>query len=176
MARRRYRRYRRRRAKWSPNLQVLRGSGIAPSINTAPDNGTFADFITIAQNNTTTSQNSISQIFTVKNIEVSAELESNSSVQNIEYYIMFVPEGYSLSKNLPEVHTEWIMAYKYIGSPITPGGSTTSNAQPPKIRTRLSRKLNTGDQIVFIIRGLNNSTQQELVSYHGLVRWWTKAN
>lgn len=175
MARRRYRRYRRRRAKWSPNLQVLRGSGIAPSINTAPDNGTFADFITIAQNNTTTSQNSISQIFTVKNVEVSAELESNGSVQNVEYYIMFVPEGYALAKNLPEVHTEWIMAYKYIGTPLS-SGAAISNAQPPKIRSRLSRKLNTGDQIVFIIRGLNTSSTQESVFYHGLVRWWTKAN
>lgn len=174
MARRRYRRfYKRRSGKWSPNLQVLRGEGTAPATET------FADFITIAQNNTSTSQNSIAQVFTVKNVEVSAELEATGSIQNVEYYIMFVPEGYALSADLPEVHTEWIMAYKYIGTPVnstgTVGGAVLSNAQPPKIRTRLSRKLNTGDQIVFIIRGYNTTSQQP-VYYHGLVRWWTKAN
>lgn len=173
MARRRYRRYRRRRARWSPNLQVIRSEG------TAPANNTFSDYITIAQNNSTTSDSTVAQIYTVKNIEVSAEVEGTGSLQNVEYYIMYVPESYPLSETLPEKHTEWIMAYKYIGTPVnstgTVGGAVLSNAQPPRIRTRLSRKLNTGDQIIFIVRGYNTTSQQP-VYYHGLIRWWTKAN
>jgi hypothetical protein len=173
MAKRRYRRYRRKTTRWSSNLVRMLGNGNAPA---ASD---FVDFYTIAQNNTQTSSSGTSQTFTVKNIEVSAQLEGSSVLSNIEYYIMFVPEGYPLANNLPEQHSEWIMAYKFIGTPLASIGTNaaiTSNAQPPRIKTRLSRKLNSGDQVVFIIRGVNSSSNELPVVWSGLLRWWTKAN
>ena len=171
---RRRRFYRRRGTRWSPNLTRIRGDG------TAPANSPFADSITIAQNNTATSNNSISQAFTVKNIEVSAQLEADSTggnnVENIEYYIMFVPQGYAISANLPEDHPEWIMNYKYIGSAFSYSSLSDSNAQVPRIKTRLSRKLQTGDSVIFLIRGVNRNSTDVGVLWNGLVRWWTKAN
>lgn len=170
-----YRRYRRKLGKWSPNIQRISQSG------NAPNNSVFSDFVTIAQNNTSTSSTTISQIFTVKNIEVSAQLEAGTpnAIENLEYYIMYVPQGYLLDANLPFAHPEWIMAYKYIGTPIAETNPlpTQSNAQTPRVKTRLSRKLNTGDSIVFMITGRNATTQGDVsVRYNGLVRWWTKAN
>lgn len=170
-----YRRFRRRLGKWSPNIRRISLSG------TAQANSVFSDFVTIAQNNTVTSPTTISQIFTVKNVEVSAQLSADvpDAIENLEYYIMYVPQGFGLDANLPFAHPEWIMAYKFIGTPIAEGTSvpSTSNAQVPRIKTRLSRKLNTGDTIVFMITGRNAITTDSInVRYTGLIRWWTKAN
>lgn len=173
MARYRRRRYRRKTARWAPNLTRLRGEG------TAPANSNFADSITIAQNNTTTSNTTIAQTYTVKNIEVSAQLEvsaGGNNLENIEYYIMFVPQGYAIGADLPEVHPEWIMNYKFIGTAYDYSAVSSSNAQVPRIKTRLSRKLQSGDSVIFLIRGYNRNTSEVGVLYNGLCRWWTKAN
>ena len=179
MARRRYRRYRRARGKWAANIQRISGSG------TVSANSPFVDYVTIAQN-PEQEDTAVSQIFRVKNIEIACQLESAyPQIENIEYYIMYVPEGYPLpeDRSLPIKHPEWIMAYKFIGNGTNSFGSTSSspyvsneNAQVPKVKTRLTRKLQTGDQIVFIICGVNNSTSNSSIVYNGLLRWWTKAN
>lgn len=154
-------------------MSKIHGNGSAPS------NSDFMDTVTIAQNNTATSASSITQVFTVKNIEVASQIEADQQagvrIENIEYYIIFVPQGYGISYSLPEDHPEWIMAYKYVGSAFNYSATSTSNAQVPKIKTRLARKLNSGDSIIFMIRGHNYSTSTA-VEYSGLVRWWTKAN
>lgn len=171
MAKRRYRRYRRRRGRWSSNIQSLRLSGVAESED-------FGDSYTIAQN-PVQSNTTVSQQYTVKNIEITGQIESNAqanyNVENIQYYIIYVPEGYPISLDLPYSHPEWIMAYKYIGqSALT---TVTSNYyQPPRIKTRLSRRLNTGDSIIFMYRGTNTTGGNVPIRFNGLVRWWTKAN
>lgn len=174
MAKRRYRRYRRSRGRWSANIQRIRSTGEA-----LPDQ-IFGDTVTIAQN-PVQSNTTVSQQYTVKNIEVSGQLEASSveySIEDVAYYIMYVPEGYPVDLNLPYAHPEWIMAYKYIGQ----GSSTYDHGsyQPPKIKTRLSRRLNTGDSIIFLYNGFNATSgvgaQTIPVKFNGLVRWWTKAN
>jgi hypothetical protein len=179
MAKRRYRRYRRSRGKWAANIQRLNGSG------TVIAGGPLVEYVTIAQN-PAQNASAVSQIFRVKNVEIACQLESvYPQLENIEYYIMFVPEGYPLPENgdLPFKHPEWIMAYKYIGNGVNSFGPTSSstyssndNTQVPRIKSRLARKLQTGDQILFVLLAQNNSTSNTTVSYHGLVRWWTKAN
>lgn len=174
MARRRYRRYRRSKSRWSANIQRIRSTGEA-----LPDQ-VFGDTVTIAQN-PVQSNTTVSQQYTVKNIEVSGQLESANletssyNIEDIAYYIMYVPEGYPINLELPYAHPEWIMAYKYIGQ----GSSAydTGPYQPPKIKTRLSRRLNTGDSIIFLYTGNNADTTNTIpVKFNGLVRWWTKAN
>lgn len=168
------RRFRKRTGKWSSNIQSLRLEGDAPA------NSNFGDSITIAQN-PGQSSTSVSQRFTVKNIEITGifELDNTSAstvslVEDLTYYIMYVPEGYVIDLTLPTKHPEWIMAYKYIGS--TLNANSTQTVQPPRIKTRLSRKLNSGDSIIFLYTGLNRHINDLNVRFMGLTRWWTKAN
>lgn len=176
MARRRRTRYRRRKGRWSANIQRINQSG------EAEPNSTFGDFVTLAQNPAQL-QTTVSQQYTAKNIEVSGQLEvinavgtgTASVIEELTYYIMYVPEGYPLDFSLPFAHPEWIMAYKYAGQS-THTSSSAALIQPPKIRTRLSRRLNTGDSIIFMYTAQNNSSSTFNVKFQGLVRWWTKAN
>lgn len=176
MAKYRRRKYgiKRRVGRWSPNIQ---------RINTPQERalgGFFGDSITIAQN-PVQSANSVSQNYTVKNIEVAAQIDSQSEaevtsdIENIEYYILYVPEGYPIDLNIPFAHPEWIMAYKFIGNAISTSTSN-SNSQVPKIRTRLSRTLKTGDSIIFMYMGNNKGNIAVDLRVNGLIRWWTKAN
>lgn len=170
MAKYRRRRFRRRTGRWSSNIQKIHLTGAAPAAVE------FGDVAVIAQN-PGQSNSSVSQTYTVKNIEISGILEASSGsadIEEISYYIMYVPEGYPVNQALPFNHPEWIMAYKYIGQSYN---STSSNfTQPPRVKTRLARKLNTGDSIVFIYNGMNRSISDVSVKFNGLVRWWTKAN
>lgn len=168
MARRRYRRYRRLRGRWSANISRINLSGVAEV------GQRFGDSLTIAQN-PTQSNTTVSQQYTVKNIEISGQLEGGTNIEDVAYYIMYVPEGYAINLDLPFNHPEWIMAYKYIGQ----SGNYSSGSdfvQPPRIKTRLSRRLNTGDSIIFLYSGANVSPSSTNIKFNGLVRWWTKAN
>lgn len=171
---RRYRKFYKKAARWSANIQRINDSQSA-----GPGEARYSNAITIAQN---PSQNpvGVSQTYTVKNVEVSASLESLNSnyVNGVEYYIIYVPQGYAIDTDLPFKHPEWIMAYKYIGDPTNSINQTsiTSQAQPPKVKSRLSRKLQSGDSIIFFYTFLNTSDNVVNVYTKGLIRWWTKAN
>lgn len=176
MAKYRRRRYgfKKRLGKWSPNIQRIG----TPQVSVA--NGVFGDSLTIAQNPVQTS-NTVSQNYTVKNVEVAAQVDSQSGttqtseIENLEYYILYVPEGYPIDLNIPFTHPEWIMAYKFVGS-ATSATTTVSNSQVPRIRTRLSRNLKTGDSIIFMYIGNNKGGNNVDIRVNGLIRWWTKAN
>lgn len=182
---RRYRKYsRRNRGRWSANIQEI---GTTTITIPSTEGAWYRDF-TLAFNPTQVNT-AVSQIYTVKNFEVTFEISnaysqatlstsSISFVEDIVAYIMFVPQGMQVSANYNLQHPEYIMAYKYLGSP-TSDNNITSLAQPPKIRTRLSRKLNTGDSVILLLKG--NHTQatnnlNENLEFHGIARWWTKAN
>jgi hypothetical protein len=95
---------------------------------------------------------------------------------------MFVPQGMNISEDYNLQHPEYILNYKYLGSPTatfsnqSTGDVETQQYQPHRLRTRLSRKLQTGDSIILFIKGLNTSTSAQQVNLSGLIRWWTKAN
>lgn len=179
MAKYRRRRYYRKKSRWCSNIQEI-DTQVYNAVN-----GTSADSITLVSNPVQL-QTAVSNIYTVKNVECSFTFSSAGntpvySLEDLAVYIMYVPQGMNLTADYNIQHPEYIMAYKYIGSPTVEYGSSTAfqgsqNYQPVKIKTRLSRKLNTGDQVILFwkLRNQNEST----LSYElgGLIRWWTKAN
>lgn len=187
MARRRYRRYRRRHGRWSPNIVKVSNTNNAVS-------GEFYNYENLALNSSTNSTG-VAQVFTVKNFEITFTLETESNspdaglastLESITAYIMFVPQGMTLTSTYYADHPEYIMAYKYLGSPAAPviytnptgtlGSVETQQYQPYRIKTRMSRKLQTGDRVILFIQGSNQSSSQQQYRIDGIVRWWSKAN
>lgn len=116
----------------------------------------------------------VGQKYLVKNVEVSVELEANQSTfEDVQYYIMFCPEGLSTEqiKNLPFQHPEYIMAYKFYGSP---QAESIGYKGPLFIKSRLARKLESGDKIVLIVLGSGVSGQSgttKTINIRGLVKY-----
>lgn len=172
MAKRRYRRRFYKKGRWSAN------------INNISANNTFAEsatsFVSIdLQTNPAQNSNTVSQQYTVKNVEMTYEVETGmygdtSYVENLQAYIIYVPQGMLVTETLPYNHPEYIMAYRWLGSPNH--DTQVSGRNPLYIKSRLSRRLQTGDKIVFLLIGENSSTDGLSVAVRGLVRYWTKAN
>lgn len=165
----RTRRY--RKSKWSANIQEFSSTQTVSA-------GTFFLESTLATNPT---QNvlGVSQVYTVKNPELSfifkgSSVADTSALDDISIYIMYLPQGMTVTTNFNLDHPEYMMAYKFLGAPYADTGS--QNFQPIKIKSRLSRRLNTGDKIILLIKGNNNLTSNNTLVVSGLTRWWTKAN
>lgn len=167
----RYRKYsRRNRTKWSSNIVHHTGETIS-----APASSTFFNTLVLSfnpiQQNT-----SVPQVFTVKNVEFNGQFESTNPITTVEglcAFIMFVPQGMNITASYDTDHPEYIMAMKFFGTPAVDG---QAYFQPLRIKTRLSRKLNTGDSIVLYLKGYNVGTSNVSLEYSGITRWWTKAN
>lgn len=164
--------YRRKynKGKWSANINNILQNISLPSSST-----TYASIL--LQQNPIQNANTVSQQYTVKNIEMTYELETTDGlvyIENLQAYIMYVPQSMTIDQNLPFTHPEYIMAYRWLGSPNYDGSQPGRN--PLYIKTRLSRRLQTGDSIIFLLVGSNSSTSQQLMNIRGLVRYWTKAN
>lgn len=179
MARRSYRQRRRYRkgSRWAANIQELSNS----IVNIQPNGKWFRDY-TLAFNPTQTNT-SVSQVFTVKNFEINFNIDIATDQQNVLAniedicaYIMFVPQGMTVTADYNIQHPEYVMAYKFLGSPSN--DYLGQQYQPFRIRTRLSRKLQSGDQIKLFLIGNNTSTTLTIsgLEIHGVYRWWTKAN
>lgn len=169
---RRRRRYYKSKGRWSSNIQEISDS-LAVSTNPFSAN-------TILVTNPVQSNTTVSQQYTVKNIEATFQIEWSGNTSGRDYiedlcvYIMYVPQGMTVTDNYNNQHPEYIMNYKFIGSPQEDGGDAS---QPIRVRTRLSRRLQTGDQIILFVKGTRQETATNLnIQIHGLIRWWTKAN
>ena len=169
MARRRYRRrYYRSKGRWSANIKNINEE---QSVSTS---GTFGSSVDLCLNPVQDSL-TVSQTYTVKNIELSVYLESDNTntIEDVEHYIMYVPQGMNLTVNYNYEHPEYIMAYYYQGNPIPDGESTGYRL---KLKTRMARRLQTGDRIIYFYKGRRDTIGTYNISCKGLVRWWTKAN
>lgn len=130
--------------------------------------------------------NTVSQLFTVKNINCQVEMEGEGTyqlIENLQAYVIFVPQGYvptgapSAYETLPFDHPEWIMAHRYYGSAQHQLNSTTPGFPPIRLSSRLARKLDTGDRVILLILGTNTSGDASTtLDYRGLVKFNTKAN
>lgn len=174
MARRRYRKYfRYPKKRWAANIKTIPESENPHTI----EPGSFY-FKTELCRNPVQSDLSVSQQYTVKNPEFTFELESQNRpdlLESLTCYICFVPQGMQVTETYPNLHPEYIMASRFIGSPSSNSSSVYRN--PIKVRSRLARRLQTGDSIVALITGVNNQVSiTNSVNIHGLIRWWTKAN
>lgn len=182
MARRTRRKYYKRKSgRWAPNIVKI------SSVNQASV-GEFFNYENLCVN-PIQSNTGVSQTFTAKNFEITFTLETpeinTNLLESITAYIMFVPQGMNITSSYYAEHPEYIMAYKYLGSPMgripyQEAGLTMASEvqqyQPIRIRTRLSRKLQTGDKIILFIQGSNESSNVSHYNIDGIVRWWTKAN
>lgn len=179
MARRSYRQRRRYRgrSRWSANINELS----AQIVSISPNGKWFRDY-TLAFNPIQTNT-AVTQLYTVKNFEINFTIDIPSSENNVLAnledicaYIMFVPQGMTVTSDYNLLHPEYIMAYKFLGSPNNDYNG--QQYQPFRIKTRLSRKLQSGDQVKLLLIGNNTSTSLTIsgLEIHGVYRWWTKAN
>lgn len=167
----------RKRGKWSANIETL------ANVQNSAAVGEFANTATLCTNPIQTNT-TVSQQFTVKNIEAyfnfdAAEQANAHNLECLTAYIMFVPQGMNIGSNYEKQHPEYIMAMRYYGSPefeVSTGTSTNGIRNPLRIKTRLARRLQTGDSIVLYIKGINQSTSDLNYRLGGVIRWWTKAN
>lgn len=172
---RKYTRYR-RRSNWASNIQELSYSitNIAQGANIS----TFVLAENPAQDNT-----KVSTIYTVKNFEINYTIESNTtstallhSLEDFCVYIVYVPQGMTVLSNYNNLHPEYVMAMKFVGSP---SNDAPQEYQPHRISSRLARRLNTGDSVQLMIKFNNTSTSSFSgadIEVHGIQRWWTKTN
>ena len=164
------RRYYRSKGRWSANIKNIDDSQTL----TGPTNTTVGNSVDLCLNPLQDSL-TVSQTYTVKNIELSTfmETENNAYVEDIEHYIMYVPQGMNLTTEYNYEHPEYIMAYYFQGNPAT---DNTSPGYRLKLKTRMARRLQTGDRIIYFWKAKKELSSDIDVKIRGLVRWWTKAN
>lgn len=179
MARRTRRKYYKRKGRWSANIKTLTNNTIS-----IPSNTSFFGTQDLCTN-PAQSDSTVSQQYTIKNIEITFELEMlntnvAAAVECLVGYIMYIPQGFTVTETLPNTHPEWIMAYKFIGSPTIDDTINTAPIQNPRLpvrlKSRMARRLQTGDKIIFLITGNNSYNGSGSLTVNGLLRWWTKAN
>jgi hypothetical protein len=173
MARYRKRRFYRRKGKWSTRL-----TNISVSQLVGPGVALFI-YRTLATN-PAQDDNTVSQRFTVKNVNAQVELSATGDaltyLNQLQHYILFVPQGYQLTENTPYEHPEWIMAHRFIGTPVN---TLNPGYAPLRISTRLARKLDTGDRVIYLLIGRNTAGEggpTVNAECDGIVKLNTKAN
>lgn len=176
----RYRKYSRRYRKkgiWSNRISNISGSQLATK------ESQFVIYYNLCQN-PTQDNSTVSNKYTVKNINLQLELSTDTGVptdiENAQAFVCYIPQGYvptgtpSAYATVPYDHPEWIMAHRFIGSP---QGDANNYYPPLRITSRLARKLDTGDRIVLIVLAENTSvTTSYTMVYRGVVKYVTKAN
>lgn len=171
--------YKRRSGRWAPNITKIRDSITASNVQ-----GDFSGNAVLCQNPTQLNTR-VSQAYTVKNFEITFTIEADtasalSGLEGITAYIMYVPQSMNVTSSYYEQHPEYILNYKYLGSPTsytqTTGTGEIQTFQPIRMKTRLARKLQTGDAIILFIQGTNTTSASQTLLIDGIVRWWTKAN
>lgn len=134
---------RRRTAKWSPHLiQELMSVGLDSA-------GQFGSYQLLSKN-TSDNTTPTPSVIKVKNFRVSVDTSTAYSTNYVQYlnaYIIFIPEGVSISKETPTQHPEWILAWKSLNE------ITNTNAQSITLSSRLARNLNSGDAIYLLFTG-----------------------
>ena len=158
----RYRRY--RRGRWSSNITELN------NIQLSFENGISSQTATLVTN-PVQSNLSTSQVYTIKNVELNFLIDafatsSLAGLDNINVYIMFVPQGMNVSSDYNLQHPEYIMAHRMQGGPTA---DSDQKYQPLKIKTRLARRLNTGDSIIVFIKA-HNDTETVTCRFSGLIK------
>ena len=161
-------RFYKRKGCWSANIKTLP----AQSINLAA-NSSFAAPTDLCTN-PAQADSTVSQQYTVKNIELNYEIDAVAPnvIEGLVSYIMYVPQGMTVTETYPNNHPEYIMAYRYLGTPNYDNDSLTATTSvgrlPCKVKTRLSRRLQTGDRIILLIVGLNQADSSQIIRFNGL--------
>jgi hypothetical protein len=120
---------------------------------------------------------------TIGRFAIDCTLEGPSTLNNVAMFIMYIPEGYNItstgdnSLSVINQHPEWVMAYKYLGSPTEPHDSIGGQGcQPTRIRSRVRRNLMTGDRIVLVIAGKNSSGESSIGTLWAYLKFASRIN
>ena len=148
------RRYYKRKGRWSSNIKNI-------SDHQFLQNGWNGNSVDLCLN-PIQSDITVSQQYTVKNIELSVYLEAvgaqvDETIENIQHYIMYVPQGMNLTTDYNLEHPEYIMAYYYQGNPSVDNGQLGYRL---KIKTRMARRLQTGDRIIYFWKCQGNANNE----------------
>lgn len=163
----------RRKGRWSANISEIQNTTIQATSQKFSATTTLTT--NPVQSNTT-----VSQIYTVKNFEISFTMDKGDStnpqqIEGLSFYIMFVPQGMNVGEDYNLQHPEYIMAYRFYGAPLI-DSNTQNEVVPFRLKTRMARRLNTGDSIILFITGFNENDSTSRLKLNGLIRWWTKTN
>ena len=129
MAKSTRRKYYKRKGRWSANIKTITDE----RINNIPS-GSFY-FTKDLCLNPAQSDATVSQQYTVKNIELSYELETiyaqgsdlHFDLEGLTAYIMYVPQGMTVTETYPNFHPEYIMAMRFLTSYNKHRGVTQKN-------------------------------------------------
>lgn len=160
--------YKKPRIRWATNI-----GSIEHAFNSDVETE-FVSYVKLCEN-PQQSITSVSTQFTIKNPELQFQIECNDpeKYDRLTCYVMYVPQGITPTADLINYHPEYIMALRYFGGP---DDHSNINRNPLIIKSRLSRKLNTGDGIYLLISGKHFGTANDEIVVRGVIRWWSKTN
>lgn len=159
--------YYRKKGNWSSNIKEINN---VSQINQEIDFYITEDLCA----NPPQTVGTVSQPYVAKNIELQGLFEATGAAnyEDLCVYIMYLPQGYTVDIDFIKYHPEYIMAVKFFGG----ADQTVNYRNPLYIKTRLARKLNTGDKLILFIKGHHIGTNGDTIKLSGVVRWWTKSN
>jgi hypothetical protein len=177
MTRRNNRRFKQPKLK---NVQILQ---LEKSISAASGNfNTYVDLI-VNPSNAVGGNQLTGYVETIGRFSIDCTLEGVQSLNNVAMFIMYIPEGYQISNqgntgnSVLNQHPEWIMAYKYLGSPTQSASDQISQGcQPTRIRSRVRRNLMTGDRIMLYITGTNSASQTSTGTLWAYLKFASRIN
>lgn len=97
----------------------------------------------------------------------------NANLEKAQFYIMFLPEGHTVTVNLPFQHPEWILSYTWQG---TPSADTEAIGYNIRRRSKKTRKLKPGDSIFLFAMAENNTSSSISINVSGLIKYFSKMN
>lgn len=149
---------RRRGKKWSP---VLVDSGDTTTF-IGSNQETFLAF-DLCKNSPNTTIAPTATVIKCGNFKCYFDYFSSANkMSNGRLFIMFKPQGISVTTSYPSEHPEYIMAWRTL--------DTSSNLlQTVSIQSKLKRNLNSGDAVILLFIVANNDSSE------GTARWTARA-
>jgi len=131
------------------------------------------DLITVPNDNDA----EIPRSMLVGNSQLTTTIEAglnSDMINDLVVALMRVPKDTTVQSNFIDAHPEWVLAYKYIGSPI--GTNDAQQFQPIRIRSSKKIRLYTGDSIKLVAQYTKavTTTSQVAFNVHGEIRLRTR--
>lgn len=146
-------RTRRRGKKWSPVFVNVTGD-----LKSIPGQQSDGWVLDLCANSASTTAAPTATVIKCGNFKISFEVETGAG--NYQFatgraFIMFVPQGTIVNVDWPQLHPEYIMAWRSLQV----GGSVNAVT----MQSRLKRNLNSGDKVVVIVQvfNLQTATQEQ---------------
>ena len=166
-ARRTFYTARRRTVKWSPHL-------IEERLAITANSESFGSYQLLAKNSSDSSTPTPS-VIKVKNFRVSVDTllgssSFSSSLQTFNVYVIFIPEGVTITQDTPKQHPEWLLGWKSVNE------ITHQQRDTTVITSRLARNLNSGDSVYVLFTGSQGPNVSQTINVNIVASYVTRAN